>query len=77
MISISKPKSNTHPWYVIRQLPNLQRRVVVRFHRRHDAEAYLQILQQLLPTASHVIVFDPILGEVTEISCKAEIANSR
>jgi hypothetical protein len=66
MISISKPKSNTHPWCVVRQLPNLQRQVVARFHRRHDAEAYLQILRQLLPTASHAIVFDSIVEQIAE-----------
>ena len=32
--------------------------VVARFHRRHDADGYLHILQQLLPTTKHVIVFD-------------------
>jgi hypothetical protein len=58
MISTLKPKSNTHPWCIIRQLPNMQRVVVARFHRRHDADGYLQILQQLLPTIKYVIVFD-------------------
>jgi hypothetical protein len=44
MISTSQPKSNIHPWCVIRQLPNMQRLVVARFHRRHDADGYLQVL---------------------------------
>jgi hypothetical protein len=38
--------------------------VVARFHRRHDADAYRQILQRLLPTASHVIVFDSKVSEI-------------
>lgn len=58
MISTSQPKSNTHPWCIIRQLPNMQRLVVARFHRRHDADGYLQILRQLLPNTNHTIVFD-------------------
>lgn len=58
MISTLKPKSNSHPWCIIRQLPNMQRVVAARFHRRHDADGYLQILQQLLPTTKHIIVFD-------------------
>ena len=58
MISTLKLKSNSHPWCIIRQLPNMQRVVVARFHRRHDADGYLQILQQLLPTTKHVIMFD-------------------
>ncbi|QLE54088.1 hypothetical protein [Nostoc sp. TCL26-01] len=60
MISTSQPKSNIHPWCVIRQLPDMQRLVVARFHRRHDADGYLQVLQRLLPKANHLIVFDLI-----------------
>ncbi|MBE9206340.1 hypothetical protein IQ244_07405 [Nostoc sp. LEGE 06077] len=66
MIPTSKPKSNSHPWCIIRQLPNMQRMVVARFHRRHDADAYRQILQRLLPTANHVIVFDSTVSEIAE-----------
>ncbi|MGI2906050.1 hypothetical protein [Tolypothrix sp. VBCCA 56010] len=58
MISTSKPKSNTHPWCIIRQLPNIQRLVVARFWGRNDADAYLQILRQLLPQVDRVIIFD-------------------
>lgn len=36
----------------------MQRLVVARFHCRHDADGYLQVLQKLLPTTSHVVVFD-------------------
>ncbi|MCC5622597.1 hypothetical protein LC574_15240 [Nostoc sp. CHAB 5715] len=64
MIPTSKPKSNSHPWCIIRQLPNIQRLVVARFRRRNDADAYLQILRRLLPAASHVIVFDSTVIEI-------------
>ncbi|GAX46000.1 hypothetical protein NIES4075_70210 [Tolypothrix sp. NIES-4075] len=60
MISTSKPKSNTHPWCIIRQLPNMQRLVVARFRGRNDADAYLQILRQLLAQVDHIIIFDMI-----------------
>ncbi|MEG4114835.1 MULTISPECIES: hypothetical protein [unclassified Microcoleus] len=43
---------------MVRQLPNMQRLVVAGFHRRGDAEGYLQILQRLLPATKHAIVFD-------------------
>ncbi|MFN6566865.1 hypothetical protein A6770_08725 [Nostoc minutum NIES-26] len=66
MIPTSKPKLNSHPWCIIRQLPNMQRQVVARFHRRHDADAYFQILQRLLPSANHVIVFDSTVTEIPE-----------
>lgn len=58
MIPTSKPKLNTHPWCIVRQLPNMQRLVVARFHRRGDAEGYIQILRRLLLTDKHAIVFD-------------------
>ncbi|MFM9264078.1 hypothetical protein [Tychonema sp. BBK16] len=58
MIPTSKPKLNTHPWCIVRQLPNMQRLVVARFHRRGDADGYIQILRRLLPTTKHAIVFD-------------------
>jgi hypothetical protein len=58
MISISKPKLNPHPWCIVRQLPDMQRAIVARFHRRNDAEGYRQIWRQLLPTVNHAIVFD-------------------
>ncbi|WP_293247107.1 MULTISPECIES: hypothetical protein [unclassified Microcoleus] len=58
MIPTSKPKSHIHPWCIVRQLPNMQRLVVARFHRRGDAEGYIQILRRLVPATKHAIVFD-------------------
>jgi hypothetical protein len=51
-------KTQLSPWCIIRPQPNMQRLVVARFRRRSDAEAHLQILRQLLPTALHTIIFD-------------------
>ncbi|WP_293351836.1 hypothetical protein [Microcoleus sp. CAWBG51] len=42
----------------MRQLPNMQRLVVARFHRRGDAEGYIQILRRLVPATKQAIVFD-------------------
>ncbi|WP_242728893.1 hypothetical protein [Microcoleus vaginatus] len=36
----------------------MQRLVVARFHRRGDAEGYMQILRRLLLVAKQAIVFD-------------------
>ena len=47
-----------NPWCIIRCLPNAQTLIVVRLRRRNDAEAHLQILQQLSPTAVYYIIFD-------------------
>ena len=48
-----------HPWCIIRLLPNMQRMVVARFRSRGQAEDYLRALQRLIPTAHHILVFDP------------------
>lgn len=45
------------PWEIYRHLPNLQRRLIARFRRRNDAEAYLKILRQMLPLAEFEIVY--------------------
>ncbi|AFY35265.1 hypothetical protein [Calothrix sp. PCC 7507] len=73
MISMSQPKSNTHPWCVIRQLPNMQRIVVARFRWRQDADGYLQILRQLMPNVSHMIVFDSLVQ--AQLHTSASLSN--
>lgn len=62
-----------HPWCIIRLLPQLQRLVIARFRRRTAAEAHLQVLRRLEPTAHYEIIFDPSL-ENTEVN--HEPANS-
>jgi hypothetical protein len=54
-------KDQLQPWCIVRDLPNLQRIVVVRFRRRSEAEAYLQVLRRLLPTTAHRLLFDPAM----------------
>lgn len=51
-------KNQLYPWCIIRQLPNLQRRVVCRLRKRSDAEGHLQVLRRLMPTLTFTIIFD-------------------
>jgi len=45
-------------WAIVRLLPKMQRVVIERFRRRVDAEGHLQFLQQCIPTATFIVVFD-------------------
>jgi hypothetical protein len=54
------------PWCVIRHLPNMQRLTVARLRSRNDAEAYLQTLRQLMPTANHTVIFDATIMHTKE-----------
>ncbi len=47
-----------HPWSIIRLLPDMQSRVIIRFRRRNDAEAHLKILRANNPAASYELIFD-------------------
>lgn len=59
MISTQQTYRNKlKPWCVIRQLPNMQRLTVARFTRRNDADAYLQVLQRLMPNTNHIVIFE-------------------
>ena len=62
-----------HPWCIIHLLPKMQRSTIGRFRRRIDAEAHLQVLHRLEPTAKYEVIFDPIL-EKAEVN--HESANS-
>lgn len=52
------------PWCIICLQPNLQHLVLNRFQRRHDAEAHLKVLQQIMPTASYTMMFDSSTEDV-------------
>ncbi|NJN59807.1 MAG: hypothetical protein HC879_21130 [Leptolyngbyaceae cyanobacterium SL_5_9] len=79
MISRSEPELKSagrrlaiDPWCVVRFLPNSQRFVAARFHRRSDADGYLQVLRRLLPTAQYEIVFEAIAPEEMEDMSRLE-----
>jgi xanthine dehydrogenase molybdopterin-binding subunit B len=46
------------PWVIHKLLPNLKQLAVYRFRRRHDAEAYLRVLQATQPHVKFAISFD-------------------
>ena len=60
-------KNQCNPWCIIRQLPNGQVRHIIRFRRRSDAEAHLQILSSNNPTASYEIFFDVTSAQTESI----------
>ncbi len=47
-------------WAVIRLLPNVQRLVVARFHKRSDADGHAAALKRLVPNGIYIVIFDPI-----------------
>lgn len=61
-------KDRLYPWCIIRHLPKSQNLVVGRLRRRNDAEEHLRLLQRLIPTASHSIIYDPMLDSASAIA---------
>ena len=54
-------RDHLHPWCIIRLLPEARSTVVARFHDRLDAEAHLKLLNQLMPSATYQVFFEPII----------------
>jgi len=52
------PALRPQPWCLICLQPNLQHLVLNRFQHRHDAEAHLKVLRQIMPNASYMVMFD-------------------
>ncbi|MCU0527014.1 MAG: hypothetical protein MUF72_19585 [Elainella sp. Prado103] len=46
------------PWCLICLQPNLQHQVLNRFQRRHEAEAHLKVLRQMMPSGQYMVLFD-------------------
>ena len=57
------------PWCIVRRFPNSSSQVIIRFRRRNDAEAHLQILKGKNPSASYEVFFD-ITSESTDLTGK-------
>lgn len=55
------------PWCIVRRFPNSSSQVIIRFRRRNDAEAHLQILKGNNPSASYEVFFD-ITSEPTDLT---------
>ncbi|MBD2090839.1 hypothetical protein H6F67_13365 [Microcoleus sp. FACHB-1515] len=59
MISSFQRNSKLYPWCIVRQLPNMQRITIARFHHRSNADGYLSVLRRIEPEANFVLVFAP------------------
>ena len=66
-----------YPWCITRPLPHLQRRVVARFRRRHEAEAHLQVIKRLVPHITYSIIFDPVSEPEKPNDSSKEAAHTR
>lgn len=62
-------KEQLHPWCIIRQLPDMRSKLIIRFRRRNDAEAHLQILSSNNPSASYELIFD-VMSEYSDLAVK-------
>lgn len=73
MIPTSKSKANVYPWQIVRLLPDMQQQVAAQFHRRSDADGYLQALQRLTPSARYAIVFTATAPTTTPLADPAKV----
>jgi hypothetical protein len=55
-------QDHLHPWCIVRLLPEARSTVVARFRHRIDAEAHLKLLNQLTPSATYRVLFEPTTG---------------
>jgi hypothetical protein len=55
-------RDHLHPWCIVRLLPEARSTVVARFRDRVDAEAHLKLLNQLTPSATYRVLFEPTTG---------------
>ncbi|MBW4489979.1 MAG: hypothetical protein KME12_19535 [Trichocoleus desertorum ATA4-8-CV12] len=60
-------RDQLHPWCIVRCLPQARSITVARFRRRSEAEAHLQILQRILPTATYTIMFDAAIANLSSL----------
>jgi hypothetical protein len=68
-------KTQLKPWCIIRLLPDLQSKFIIRFRNRSDAEGHLRILRINNRTACYEIIFD-VMPEPTNWTTKPESFNS-
>ncbi len=48
----------THPWAILRLLPDARRYTVARFVNRQDAQDHVRFLHRFMPAADFEVVFD-------------------
>jgi len=47
-------------WIIVKLMPNLQNVIVGRFRSKSDADGHLKVLNQMIPQAKFVVMFDPL-----------------
>jgi hypothetical protein len=66
---LGSSKDQLNPWCIIRQLPDMRSKLIIRFHRRNDAEAHLKILKSNNPSATYEVIFD-VMPEYSDLAVK-------
>jgi hypothetical protein len=57
-------KKRLNSWAIARLLPDTKQEIVARFRSRSDADGRLQLMRQMSPDASFMLVFDCHTEEV-------------
>jgi hypothetical protein len=65
-------REHRYPWCIVRLLPEARSTVVARFYDRVDAEAHLKLLNQLTPSATYQVFFEP-MTDTSENSEEREV----
>lgn len=64
-----------NPWVIHQLLPNLNRRIVARFCRRTEAEAYFKLLHQVHSVSQFAIAFDAPVSHATNSTASAPVSS--
>ena len=59
-------QTQLHPWCIVRQLPEMKRIIVDRFHHYQDADARVQFLRRQTPNSEFFVLFAPERPEPAE-----------
>lgn len=57
-------KKRLKSWAIARLLPDMKREIVARFRSRSDADGHMQLMRQVTPDASFMLIFDCQSDEV-------------
>lgn len=58
-VCLSSGEDDSHPWTIVRLLPDARCCTVARFCNRQDADDQVRFLQRYVPGAKFEVVFDP------------------
>ena len=54
----SQAEDYSHPWAIMRLLPDARRYTVARFYNRQDAEDHRRFLNRFMPASEFAVLFD-------------------